>query len=114
MQYTDDYRDPTVYFGECLQLATLGANWISASWACSMAADNAYLVSEFSEMKHTFNVDYVNEVNNGFATFFIGLNYNAIDGKYYWEERTNGAKIPVSSVSTQTKIAHLMWVLRDV
>lgn len=99
IQLADSFAQPTRRFGECVRLSTSPSSWLHASQSCrSLANGKAFLVSEFSEFKHQFNVDYVRNFNSRLVSYHIGLSFNTSAGTYLWEEEFNsGTRIKASS-----------------
>lgn len=93
-QLKDLFDDTEYYYGECIRMSSSSRDWFDASRAC--ADRNAFLVSEFSELKHNFNVDYARSVYGQVVPYYIGLYYDVAAGEYLWEEKTaNDSRIPV-------------------
>lgn len=60
------------------------------------ANGKAFLVSEFSELKHNYNVEYVQDEVGEFVPYHIGLQLNVTAQRYRWEEKyPNGSSIEV-------------------
>ncbi|KAH7714013.1 Protein CLEC-62 b [Aphelenchoides avenae] len=92
-QLKDSFGYPQHLYGECVRLSSSPRDWLDASRAC--ARDNAFLVSEFSELKHKFNADYARSVYGQVVPYHIGLYYDETAGEYLWKETfPNGSEIP--------------------
>lgn len=94
---TDDFNKPTKRFAECIRLTFRRTNWLGATQSCAkQSAGRAFLVSEFSPIKHRYNADYVRTINGTVVDYLTGLSYDNATGQYVWEEKNpNGTLIPV-------------------
>lgn len=55
VQYSNNYANPTVKYGECLRYIDIEAAWIPAKADCENLIDGGFLVQEFTKQKHAFN-----------------------------------------------------------
>lgn len=100
-QVMDDFVYPTKRFGECVKLVQRNATWADASASCSkIFGKNAFLASEITKSKQSFNAHYMYNLENTLGAtiegYHIGLRFDAQSGLYMWQKKDgNGVSYAV-------------------
>ncbi|TKR78244.1 hypothetical protein L596_019083 [Steinernema carpocapsae] len=93
-QFADKYNSLGAHrFGVCLKFIGMPASWYAANAiGCRNKGSGAYLATEFSAKKHTFNKAYYADMNRqiGNRNYHIGLRKNhPSDTSYVWVQGTS-------------------------
>ncbi|EFP12269.1 hypothetical protein CRE_04176 [Caenorhabditis remanei] len=78
-----------------IQISLLEANWLSAKMSCSNRRSNSSLATEFSQAKHDFIFNVVQNTT-GFSPpyqYHVGLNY--VSGLWVWTQPTGRQQVPL-------------------
>ncbi|CAI5443130.1 unnamed protein product [Caenorhabditis angaria] len=80
--------------GICLRSASLQSTWISAKYTCQNLVATGYLATEFSQQKHDFIFETMNNptIESG---YYIGLSVK--NGIWNWEQPLSMSNVPLNT-----------------
>lgn len=88
---------PATAYGECVFLQSSPSGWYGAAkFACTVLREDAFLASEFTQVKHDFLVQYMLRHGHEQVKYHIGLSYNATMKEYLWQQVKDGSQVEVS------------------